>query len=182
MQSFMESNKPILFHQSNLGKYRISFPGALYSITKSLNISIHSFVKLDSDVCGNILIEELFRFQQTGNFNLIAFVVMPDHLHFICGLPDHPNIIPLNKLMNLYFGRTARNINLALKREGSLWHHGFYDHRIRSQTDLINQIRYIEENPVRKKLVSKPEEWLYSSAYPQYKNSIKLDWLFETIF
>ena len=41
---------------------------------------------------------------------------------------------------------------------------GGYDRNLRSPSDVNEKIRYIHENPVRRGLVSRPEDWPLSSA------------------
>jgi len=41
---------------------------------------------------------------------------------------------------------------------------GGYDRNITKIETIINSIRYMHNNPVRKQLVDTPEKWYYSSA------------------
>jgi putative transposase len=50
-----------------------------------------------------------------------------------------------------------------------VWQRGFSDHRIRDAADLETHIRYICENPVRKKLVIDPREFHWSSTSGNYE-------------
>lgn len=84
---------------------------------------------------------------------------MPDHMHLI--------IIPRNKdisgCMKSIKGFSARQINEMFKRRGSIWQSGFYDYILDSEEKVLSRIRYIEENPVRKGMVIRPEDYRYSS-------------------
>lgn len=46
----------------------------------------------------------------------------------------------------------------------SIWQEGFYDWTVRDANDWRTKVEYIRMNPVRAKLVEKPQDWLYSSA------------------
>jgi hypothetical protein len=45
-----------------------------------------------------------------------------------------------------------------------IWQKGFSDHRIRNAGDYLRHVDYIRQNPVRKKLCERAEEYPYSSA------------------
>jgi REP element-mobilizing transposase RayT len=83
---------------------------------------------------------------------------MPDHVHVI-GSPQ----ILLDKLLKGIKGASARTINRALKREGSVWQQESFDHELRRDESLIEKAEYVAMNPVRKGLVERPEDypWLW---------------------
>ena len=85
---------------------------------------------------------------------------MPDHVHFIgTPFPD----FPLAKINKGIKGTSARKINQLLKREGVVWQDEPFDHQIRRDESLQEKIDYVCQNPVRKGLVSTPDEyaWLW---------------------
>ncbi len=94
-------------------------------------------------------------------YKLIAWVVMPNHVHAVVEL--HPDV-PLGKLMHSWKGYVACMANRILNRTGQFWMDEYHDRKVRDDTHLNNAIRYIEYNPVRAKLVSKQTDWPYSSA------------------
>src|SRR3989442_15965314 len=49
-----------------------------------------------------------------------------------------------------------------------IWQQGFYDWTIRDVNDWRTKIEYIRMNPVRVKLVKKPQDWPYSSGAGQF--------------
>jgi len=60
-------------------------------------------------------------------------------------------------------GASAHSVNKALKRSGTVWQDESFDHVVRFGESLERKIRYVRENPVRKGLVAKPEDykWLW---------------------
>jgi len=54
-------------------------------------------------------------------------------------------------------------------REGPLWHEESFDHIIRHETEWEEKTEYIRQNPVKRALVRKPEEyrWLYQGSHRQ---------------
>ena len=45
-----------------------------------------------------------------------------------------------------------------------VWQEGFHPQLIQSEEMLLQKIVYIHQNPIKRGLVDRPEEWRYSSA------------------
>jgi len=97
------------------------------------------------------------------NFDLHAFVVMPNHVHILM-TPE----VELRFVMRLIKGRSARMANLLLKRSGPFWQDESFDHWVRSPREFDRIRNYIEQNPVKACLVARAEEWPHSSANPKH--------------
>jgi REP element-mobilizing transposase RayT len=84
---------------------------------------------------------------------------MPDHLHVILASGDSG--YPLSKFLNIFKGRTAA---ILRQREGlnKVWQRSGFDHVIRADEDLRAVIEYILDNPVRKGMVEKANDYPYS--------------------
>jgi putative transposase len=93
-------------------------------------------------------------------YELMAWAVMPNHVHVLVS----PKV-PLAKITNWILGRTANEANLLLGRTGTpFWLDESYDHWARNAAGRDRIADYIEENPVSAGLVSRPEDWRWSSA------------------
>ena len=88
----------------------------------------------------------------------LAWVVMPDHLHWLMQLRQRT----LPACMQLFKSRSARLLNRALSRSGPIWQPGFYDHAVRSDESLHAQALYIVANPVRAGLATRLGEYPYA--------------------
>jgi putative transposase len=75
---------------------------------------------------------------------------MPDHFHGLLALAEGND---LSGVMNQLKGRSARSINVYLRRGGPLWQANYHDHALRSEEDRLTVARYIVANPVRARLV-----------------------------
>lgn len=128
----------------------------------------------------NSLIESLSYCRANKGLQLFAYVVMPNHLHLIAAAPD------LHSMMRDYKRFTSRTIHEQLVADGrktileclergaqrarrehgefSFWEDGFHPQAISSRGVFEQKLRYLHENPVRKGLVAKPEDWWCSSA------------------
>ncbi|WP_397453847.1 REP-associated tyrosine transposase [Pseudomonas sp. NA-150] len=98
---------------------------------------------------GRLVIDEFRRAEQQGLALSLAWVVMPDHFHWLLQL-RHGS---LDKVMKQVKARSAIEINRATHREGRLWQKGFHDRAVRHEDDLRKIARYIIANPLRAGLV-----------------------------
>jgi hypothetical protein len=60
-------------------------------------------------------------------------------------------------------GTSARSINKVLGSCGPVWQEESFDHVLRSQASLEEKVEYLRQNPVRRGLARKPEDypWLW---------------------
>ena len=111
---------------------------------------------------GRIVVTELKAAQQDGLAKSLAWVLMPDHLHWLIAL-QHGS---LSDLMRRIKGRSAKHINELTKRQGKLWQDGFHDRALRREEDLLPAARYIVANPLRAGLVSRVGDYpLWDSVW-----------------
>ncbi len=93
-------------------------------------------------------------------YKLHAYAIMANHVHIL--ITPH---VPLSQIMNAIKGVTARNANKLLNRTGKVfWQDKSFDHWTRDDAEENKIRRYIENNPVRARLVARPEDWPWSSA------------------
>ena len=98
-------------------------------------------------------------------FQLHAAVVMPDHVHLLLTpLPDEkgwPYALP--SILKLLKGTSARSVNKLMGSCGPVWQEESLDHVLRSQESLEEKLEYLRQNPVRRGLANKPEDypWLW---------------------
>jgi putative transposase len=107
----------------------------------------------------------LYHYRREGRFWLHAFVVMPDHVHLLVT----PALdVALERAMQLIKGGYSHTVGKEISRR-EIWQKGFTDHRIRDADDFAGHRVYIHQNPVVAKLVERPEEYRYCSAFPGFK-------------
>lgn len=108
------------------------------------------------------LLEAIFiYYHQVMRFYLYAYVIMPDHFHLICRPSSRYNI---SEIMDAIKGDFARQFNILRRRIGhKIWQKKFHDKAIRSERQLIQNIKYVHDNPVVAGMVMKAEDWIYSS-------------------
>jgi REP element-mobilizing transposase RayT len=94
-------------------------------------------------------------------YDLHAYVVMANHVHTLL-----TPIVTASKLLQSVKGFTAREANKVLGRTGEpFWQSESYDHWVRNEKEFDKVRRYIENNPIQAGLVTRPEDYRWSSAY-----------------
>jgi REP element-mobilizing transposase RayT len=106
------------------------------------------------------LMEETMRFHHGSRFDLLAWVVMPNHVHALLQVGE----TPLYKIVQNWKSMVAVKANKRLGRTGDFWQLDYWDTFMRDEAQKIKAIRYIENNPVKALLCRAPEEWPSSSA------------------
>lgn len=129
--------------RDNLLKGRLSLANHAYHLT----VCTHNRTPIFSDHrCGRILIDEMRHTQHHTNITTLAFVVMPDHLHWLLKIPAG---VELATVMKSVKGRSAVALNRHMSKKGIVWQRGFHDHAVRTDEDLKTIARYIIANPLR---------------------------------
>ncbi|MHB8524189.1 MAG: REP-associated tyrosine transposase [Limisphaerales bacterium] len=106
------------------------------------------------------LTESALRFFDRKRYRLVAWVVMPNHVHVLVETWQ----TPLDQLVQSWKRFVAREANKLLQRQGSFWERDYWDTYLRDDEHLLRAIRYIETNPVTAHLARTPKEWPWSSA------------------
>jgi putative transposase len=113
-------------------------------------------VFLDARLSVRVL--NLLRSESAANsFGMHAYCLMPDHLHFLV-----EGVEPASDLRHL-----VKSFKIKSSRQysgqsgGILWQKRFYDHILRGSDSMEAVAWYIWLNPVRKGLVSKPDDYPY---------------------
>jgi REP element-mobilizing transposase RayT len=106
------------------------------------------------------IIEGAFRFHHAQWYDLLAWVLMPNHVHLLLKVSDSP----LSKIVKELKRYTAREANKIIRRKGAFWGEDYFDTYMRDAEHELKTRRYIENNPVKALLVREPREWPWSSA------------------
>jgi putative transposase len=97
--------------------------------------------------------------------NLLGVVVMPDHVHmiFVPEIDTQKNeVFSLSRITQAIKGASAHLINQAMGKTGRVWQEESFDRVLRCSEKVDEKIQYIVNNPVRKGLASRPEEYVWT--------------------
>jgi REP element-mobilizing transposase RayT len=149
-----------------LRKGRVAEPSRAYLLTTVTNQREPLFRGLR---LGRMVVREMRSLHEEGPLASLTWVIMPDHLHWLVQLPSDLGLRRdsyLGDAMKALKGRSARRINRATGRQGTLWQRAFHDHAVRDGEDIKPIARYVVANPVRAGLVERVEDYpLWDSVW-----------------
>ena len=135
----------------------------------------------------DLLRHSVRKVRRSHPFEIVAMVVLPDHLHAIWRLPRGDYDYPLRwSLVKAGFSRTLDRYehirsSRARKRERGIWQRRYWEHQVRDDADLGRHVDYIHINPVKHGHVSTPADWPYSSIHRYIRQGILVpDWAADT--
>ncbi|NCA70525.1 MAG: transposase [Sphingobacteriia bacterium] len=133
--------------RDDLPKGRFSHPGHVYHVTTCTEARAPLFRDF---ACGRLVVKEMRKLDDGETLTSLAWVIMPDHVHWLFQLGDD---LTLSQAMKGFKARSALSINRFLNRWEPVWQRGFHDHALRREEDLRTVARYIIGNPLRAGLV-----------------------------
>lgn len=151
----------------------------LYFITTSI---VHWIPLFISGRYCQIIIDALNYCRNTKGLRVHAYVIMPTHLHLILSAEPAlalPGIVRdlkrwTSRVMTQCLEEDHAQLPLRLlhstasKAKGNsdykVWQDGYHPVAITTQSFLMQKLNYLHQNPVRKGLVRRAEDWAYSSA------------------
>ncbi len=107
------------------------------------------------------IVQASLHFLDGPGYELLAYCLMPNHVHLVVHLPlDNPT--PLARTLQRLKSHTARHLNRLRESTGQVWQRESYDHRIRNARELSAVIAYTLNNPVKAGLAQEWQQWPYS--------------------
>jgi putative transposase len=108
----------------------------------------HSFVRLIGQACARI------------SMRVLGYCLMPNHFH-LAVWPEHDG--DLSRWIHWLSTAHVRRYRKVHRGSGHIWQGRFKAFPIQEDEHLVAVIRYIERNPLRAALVTRTEEWPWSS-------------------
>ena len=139
---------PRVFTSNQLLKGRYSEPGGIYLLTTVTEQRRPIFRDFH---LGRLLVNQLRQAHDEGIVHSIAWVVMPDHCHWLVELRRKT----LGELMCRIKSRSSVAVNRAAQSASRLWQKGYHDRALRQEDDLKAAARYIIKNPIRAQLTAR---------------------------
>jgi len=102
---------------------------------------------------------EALRFWHGKRYRLVAWCIMPNHVHVVCRFLPGQNLSDVLKGWKVY---SARESNRILGRTGTLWRREYYDRLIRGDGEFHRAVQYVLSNPKRAGL--KNWKWVWSEG------------------
>ena len=170
-------------------KYKATTIGEAYFITITTVGWIDIFTRLRQR---DILIKALQYCQKERGLEIYAYCIMYSHMHMLCKASEKET---LSEVMRDFKKYTSKRIvktiveyqesrrewmlqyfqeacaHLKRKQQYKVWQDGYHAEHVYSNSFIKQKVNYIHQNPVVEKIVSDPEDYVYSSA----RNYAELD-------
>ena len=140
-------------HGKSLRKGRISLPNHAYLVTAVTALRKPVFISFSSArlaVRCFLDKDDVVHHAQTQ-----AFVIMPDHIHWLHQLENDGN---LSEAVRLFKAK----VSYVLRQQ--IWQRGFHDHALRGEEDVRGIARYVIANPLRSGLAKNTGEYPHWDA------------------
>jgi putative transposase len=153
--------------------YRRAYqPGGTFFLT----LVTHQRIPLFNDpTARQLLHESLAQTRRDRPFELVATVLLPDHLHLVLTLPPDESdfSIRVGAIKGRFTrrwlanggGETSQSPSRTDHEYRGLWQKRFWEHAVRDLDDLNRCCDYVHFNPVKHGLASCPHEWSWSTFH-----------------
>ncbi len=87
-----------------------------------------------------------------------GYVIMPEHVHLLISEPERSSLAVAIQMLKQI---TAHKLRAGPRCP--FWQTRYYDFNVWTPKKRIEKLRYMHRNPVKRGLVERPEDWLWSS-------------------
>jgi len=136
---------------------RVVVPGIAHHVTQRGVRRMQTFFN-DEDY--QIYLDLLQQWCRSAGVEVWAYCLMPNHVHMIV-VPEHEE--SLARGIGEAHRRYTRHVNFKKGWKGYLWQGRFASFPLNEEY-LLAAVRYVELNPIRARLVERPEDYRWSSA------------------
>ena len=130
-----------------------------YMVTAGTYQKIHHFKTPERLT---LLHDSLLQYAQEFGWGLRAWAVFSNHYHFVGVSPADPGT--LRPFLTKLHGTTAKTINELDGQKGRKVWHQYWDSHLSHQRSFLARLNYVQQNPVRHKLVDHATEYVWCSA------------------
>lgn len=136
---------------------RVVIPGIPHHVTQRGNGRQRTFFE-DGDYA--LYLDLLAAAAERAQTEVWAYCLMPNHVHIVLTPSDESGLArTFGELHRRYTGY----VNARRRTTGHLWQ-GRFGSVAMDEAHFVTALRYVALNPVRARLVAKPEEWQWSST------------------
>ena len=125
--------------------------------------------------------------RESHPFEILAWVLLPDHLHCVWALPGDDHNFSLRwSLIKQHVSRSCAywfddmattTASRIKRRESTLWQRRFWEHLIRDENDLARHVDYVHYNPVKHGYVTGVAQWPHSTFHRYVREGMyRTDW------
>jgi putative transposase len=139
------------------GLKRLQSEGDLHFIT----FSCHDRLPYLNPPKSKQVIEDMLEtLRARHDFAILGYVLMPEHVHLLMTEPKTGSVASTIRVLK---GETSK---LLRGTRQHFWLPRYYDFNVFTEAKRIEKLQYIHRNPVARELVTRPEDWPWSSFLP----------------
>ena len=142
---------------------------------------------LATELARRCLHEAIDKVRNDRPFEIVAIVLLPDHLHTVWALPAGDALYPIRlkqikeDFTRRYLKAGGREISPGPSRlrhqERGIWQRRYWEHTIRDDDDLKHCVDYVHWNPKKHGFVTNVRDWRWSSFHRFVQlGEYTLDW------
>ena len=130
---------------------------------------------LTDDIPRRCLREAIHTVRENYPFEIVAVVLLPDHLHAVWSLPPGDDRFPMRwrrikeEFTKAYLaaGGVEGPVSESRKERGErgIWQRRYWEHVVRDEDDLKRCVDYIHWNPKKHRYVTRVRDWEYSTFH-----------------
>ena len=119
--------------------------------------------------------EAIETIRQDRPVQLVAMVLLPDHVHTVWTLPEGDTEYPIRwkrikeEFTREYLARGGAEVPRSLSRmrqgERGVWQRRYWEHTVRDESDLKRCVDYVHWNPKKHGYVTRVRDWPWSSFH-----------------
>jgi putative transposase len=110
---------------------------------------------LNTPTSRDIFLDSLERTRSPYQFEILGYVVMPEHVHLLMSEPPDD---PLSKAIQALKISVSRRLT-----ERPFWQTRYYDFNVFTHNKRVEKLTFMHSNPVKLSLVTHPEDWRWST-------------------
>jgi len=157
-----------------MSRYRRNYvPGGTYFFTL---VTQERRPILTDDLSRLFLRSAIDKVRASRPFEIVAWVLLPDHLHAVWSLPhgDHDYSTRWSRIKEIFtkdllragrFRRESWSTSRLRRREQDVWQRRFWEHTCEDEEDLKRCVDYIHWNPQKHSLVGSVRDWPWSTFH-----------------
>ena len=114
---------------------------------------------LDNAAAHTVLNEIWERSAERNGWYVGDYLLMPDHVHLFARAARDSD--RMAEWIKMWKSVSARRLKITLGAAAHVWQADYFDRYLRSGESYSEKWSYVEMNPLRAGLVSRPEEWSF---------------------
>lgn len=130
-----------------------------YHITSRSNAKEWFYIPLEK--VWKIMIEQLAKVVKDESLQVHSLVLMNNHFHLFASTPK----ANIDKIMQVFLSKTAHEVNRVAGRMNHVFGNRYKWSIVDDEKYCWHIIRYIYQNPMRARLISKVEDYIYSTLF-----------------